>query len=80
MQGFVNVLFDRAIFYVNLPNGTAKDTKMTESSTPLPSQEEIIQLKRDAAHNVADAHDSLHGNLEALARWRTQYETQVSTD
>ena len=50
---------------------------MTQTPISPPDAEEMHALKKDAAHNVADAHDSLHGNLEALARWRAQRATQT---
>lgn len=53
---------------------------MSEAPTSPPSDAEMRQLKLDAAHNVADAHDSLRGDLEALAKWRAQRETQASID
>lgn len=51
---------------------------MTKTPISPPDADELHALKQDAAHNVADAHDSLHGNLEALARWRAQREAQAS--
>ena len=53
---------------------------MTQTPIPPPTTDEMAALRKDAAHSVAYAHDSLHGNLEALAKWREQVEAQASID
>ncbi len=35
-----------------------------------PTEDELREMRRDAQHNVADAHAAFCGDIEALQRWR----------
>jgi hypothetical protein len=49
---------------------TTRSSSMENLPTQKLSDEELRDLRQDAQHNVAGAHDALHGNPQALAEWR----------